>query len=593
MNQGRGLSWDHKIGTNKATALIAVLAVFASLLVTTASPAIADDSRIDVIVRETVADSDVAERVIIALDGVVGDHLSIIGGFTASLPESALDALRTNPAVASVTVDSTATDLTAGWQDATGLGTYIPNQWMGSMLHVGYQLGVDAYWSAGYTGTGIGVALIDTGVVPVEGLTLPGKVVNGADLSFESQSDTFRYLDTYGHGTHLAGIISGRDAAAPADLTINNAESYFVGVAPDSHIVNVKVAGHDGAVDVSQVIAALDWVVEHKSDHNIRIVNLAYGTDSTQDPRFDPLAYAAEQAWKAGLVVVVASGNDGNSSAVRNPATNPYVLTVGALDGYRLKGKNTQPIPDFSSCGVDRTVDLVAPGSTIVSLRNPGSVADVENPEARVADRFFVGSGTSQAAAAAAGAAALVLDRNPEFSPDQVKATLVDGADSFKKVSDVCQGAGKIDLYDSWWTSVNGAVQNHPQALGTGSLEDARGSDHLEVDGVVLEGEQDIFGNTWDGESWAAASASGTSWVDGEWNGTPWTGSGWTGLSWSGLSWSGLSWTGLSWSGLSWSGLSWSGLSWSGLSWTGLSWSGLSWSGLSWSGLSWSGDAWS
>ncbi len=570
---------------------VVALAVVITLLapVDASRPASADteDAAVAVIVREANPGSDAAEALVEQVGGTVGDQISIIGGFTATVPAAALSVVAASPAVISATVDHQAADLTAGWQDATNLGDFVPNEWDGSMLHVGYQLGVNEYWRAGYTGTGVGVALIDTGVAPVEGLAGNGKLINGPDLSFESQSDEFRYLDTHGHGTHLAGIIAGRDPAAPAELTIDNAESYFIGVAPDAHLVNVKVAGHDGAVDVSQVIAAIDWVVQHKNDHNIRIVNLAFGTDSSQDPRVDPLSYAVEQAWKQGLVVIVASGNDGNAAPVRNPATNPYVIAVGAMDGYRLRGKDTQPIPDWSSCGTDRTVDIVAPGASIVSLRSPGSLADVDHPEARVADRFFLGSGTSQAAAAASGAAALVLERNPEYSPDDVKDVLMDSADTFRKVSAVCQGSGKIRLHSAWWENPDGSNQLHLAATGLGSLEASRGSDHLEMDGVLLEGEQDIFGNTWDAATWTLAAAQGGSWSGGDWNGATWTGGSWSGGSWSGASWSGGSWSGGSWSGMTWSSNTWSGGSWSGGSWSGTSWSGGSWSGGSWSGLSW------
>jgi serine protease AprX len=110
----------------------------------------------------------------------------------------------------------------------------------------------------------------------------PGKVVNGPDLSFESQADNLRYLDTYGHGTHLAGIIAGRSDDA---TTINgSSSSSFLGMAPASRIVNIDVADSQGAVDVSQGIAAIDWVIQHRNDNgmNIRIIALAYGTDGLQ-----------------------------------------------------------------------------------------------------------------------------------------------------------------------------------------------------------------------------------------------------------------------------------------------------------------------
>jgi serine protease AprX len=181
-------------------------------------------------------------------------------------------------------------------------------------------------------------------------------------------------------------------------------------------------------------------------------------------------------------------------------------------------------------------------------------------------------------------------------------------------VSAGCQGAGVVDLAfvaKGKKINVSGATQNHAESDGSGSLEASRGSDHLEMDEVVLAGEQDIMGSPWIGfnewqtQCWKEGKGkdavtvcedvlvpTDTLWNGGDWNGRSWSGTSWSGTSWSGLSWSGLSWSGTSWSGLSWSGLSWSGLSWSGKTWTGLSWSGLSWSGLSWSGTSWSGQNW-
>ena len=157
-------------------------------------------------------------------------------------------------------------------------------------------------WSRGFDGTGIDVALIDSGIAPVQGLADPAKVVNGPDLSFESQSSYYRYLDTFGHGTHMGGIIVGNDGTS----------SGFKGVAPGARLVNLKVATREGAADVTQVIAAIDWVVQHRQDGmNIRVLNLSFGTDGIQDRMIDPLAHAVESAWRNGIVVVVAGGNGG------------------------------------------------------------------------------------------------------------------------------------------------------------------------------------------------------------------------------------------------------------------------------------------
>src|SRR5690606_28309583 len=148
----------------------------------------------------------------------------------------------------------------------------------------------------------------------------------------------------------------------------------------------------------------------------------------------------------------------------------------------------------------------------------PGSHVDSHNGSAVVQDRLFRGSGTSQAAAIVAGAAALIVDQRPEITPDEVKALLQESAQPLRKVSAVCQGAGLIDLSRAFATPTPDVAPTPPLALGTGSLEAARGTHHIEHDGVVLAGEIDIFGNEWtgqaspdffDGASWSGASWSG------------------------------------------------------------------------------------
>ena len=329
---------------------------------------------------------------------------------------------------------------------------------------------------------------------------------------------------------------------------------------------------------------------------NIRVINLAYGTDSTQSPSCDPLAYAVEQAWRAGIVVVVAAGNDGNSSALRDPAFHPYVIAVGASDSNYTAIPDNDFVASFTNCGTaDRYIDVLAPGRSIISLRNPGSSADVEYPKARIGDRFFLGSGTSQASAVVSGAVALLLGKYPSASPDEIKAYLMASGDKIKTENKYCSQARLINLDDLEKNVDDLKITLQRRTFygnGSGTLEGARGSHHVSVDGVVLNDEQDIFGQKWDAEYWAKYAANYMSWDGGDFMGTSWSGTSWSGTSWSGTSWSGTSWSGTSWSGTSWSDYAWSGTSWSGTSWSGTSWSGTSWSGTSWSGTSWSGLSW-
>jgi serine protease AprX len=544
---------------------------------------------VDIIVRETTPDTNTAEALVTSLGGAVAQNLTIIGGFSAAIPASAIGSLAASEAVAAVTPDGTVRLLGSKF----GENTYAAD-FDGALPHVLRSVGAEAFWASGYSGAGVDVALIDSGVVPVDGLWSHEKLLHGPDLSFESQSSELEHLDTYGHGTHMAGIIAGRDKRRPRSLKSID-DRYFTGLAPEARILSVKVGAFDGAVDVSQVLAAIDWVVQHKDDNglNVRVLNLSFGTDSSQPYVLDPLAYAVEQAWKSGIVVVVAAGNDGNFVPLRDPAFDPFVIAVGASDTKGTETTADDGVATFSNCDTSgRTVDLVAPGVSIVSLRNPGSYADVTYPSAQVGARFFKGTGTSQAAAVVSGAAALILSKYPSATPDQVKKLLTSTATPLgvRGRLNRCYGAGTLNLSEAANASLpdkGGSKQNWTGSTGAGSLERSRGSSHLENNGVILSGEQDIFGMPFDAAIWAPMAALGTTWSGGDWNGTTWSGTTWSGTTWSGTTWSGTTWSGITWSSVDWADQIWSGTTWSGTTWSGTTWSGTTWSGTTWSGRSW------
>jgi serine protease AprX len=585
---GYGVTWG---GPPRVAGRALTVAAAAALIAGMAGPASAStqepaSAAVSVIVQELPGSGDAPERAVARLGGEVVRSLDVIQGFEADLPGNRLDDLRAVAGVKEVTENASVTLASTEVDDQAGLN--------GSLRRITHEMtGADAMWDAGYTGAGVDVALIDSGVVPVKGLTTAGKVAVGPDLSFEafacSGSDCSKSpvygLDTYGHGTHLAGIIAGKDASG----TVTSATTgEFNGVAPDARIVSIKVADAQGRTDVSQAISAIDWVIKNRKKNglNIRVLNMSFGTDGVQAYQLDPLAYAAEQAWLKGIVVVVAAGNEGYGSAkLNNPAYDPYVIAVGGSDGKGTATTDDDVVAEWSATGDGvRNPDVVAPGQSVVSLRVPGGQLDAAYPDARTGERFFRGSGTSQAAAVVSGAAALLLQQRPTLKPDQVKALLTGTARELPATDAIAQGEGLIDLAAAKAAPTPYAVQSWERSTGNGSLEKARGSHHVKHGASELTGEVDWTGGKWNPGTVAKALKEDTSILGVLIS---------DGLSWSGLSWSGLSWSGLSWSGLSWSGLSWSGLSWSGLSWSGLSWSGLSWSGLSWSGLSWSGLSWS
>ena len=482
--------------------------------------------------------------------------------------------------------------LTASPASAGTLG-YTPDA-KGSLTSIARVVGADQSYRAGITGAGIGVALIDTGVTPVPGLDT-GNVVDGPDLSFDSQDPELAHLDAYGHGTHLASIIAGRDAkGSPASYAD---PARFAGIAPDATLVDVKVGASDGAVDVTQVIAGINWVVEHRNDPglNIRVINLSYGTNATQDTAVDPLAFAVENAWRNGIVVVVAGGNDGSTTYnLANPARDPYVLAVGASDSQGTIDVADDIVPSWGTRGTNqRHVDVVAPGVSVLGLRVPNGYADERNPSARVGDRFAKASGTSQAAAVVSGEVALMLQANPSLAPDQVKRQLMNTARSFPSASVQYRGSGTTQVRQAQLKP--GAAGSQPATFfgnGTGSIEAARGTSHVSNGTTPLKGEVDVFGQAWDGAAWAQATTGGTVWSGGHWRGELLTGDGWAEGVWPATEWTASTWAATTWRDAEWTARTWRNGAWVASTWSASTWSASTWSARTWRDATWSARTW-
>jgi serine protease AprX len=464
----------------------------------------------------------------------------------------------------------------------------------GSLESIARATGARKMWRRGFTGQGVDVALIDTGVVAVTG---GPTVINGADLSTDAGNPALKFLDGYGHGTHMAGIIAGQDAGADP----LRQQGAFVGIAPDSRIVNVKVAGMDGRVHVSQVVAAIDWVVQnkHANGMNIRVINLAYSAPATGDWQRDPLAWAAEVAWRKGIVVVAAAGNEGTDHELSSPAYSPEILAVGASEIEAARGStHAYTIAPYSSTGTRRRPDLFVPGSHVVSLRAKGSFIDTFLAKANVSDRLTRGSGTSQASAVASGLVALLIQKFPTATPDQIKKMLSEGTDVSESHKDVTGLRASIDV----WAAAKSAKKGLPTVASTDPFAEcvagqwcrgnADGAPNFTEWAQASWNGSSWTGSSWTGSSWTGSSWTGSSWTDNAWNGSSWTGSSWTGSSWTGSSWTTSTWNGSSWTAATWDGATWTANGWAGTSWSGTSWSGTSWSGTSWSGTQWSGNGW-
>jgi serine protease AprX len=373
---------------------------------------------------------------------------NLLGASVAELTPAEIRVLATDPSVGRIHFDA---EVNASAVDAAESST------SGSTPIVFQQtIGAPAAWKAGATGRGVTVAVLDSGI-DNNNAAFGARVKARVDLVDPAHP---AQGDPGGHGTHLAGIIAASRAALSP------------GIAPDANLVSVRVLDAGGRGRLSTVILGLEWVVAHKSSLGIRVVVMALGAPAPGGYRDDPLAAAAEIAWRSGLVVVTAAGNAGpGAGTIQTPGIDPLVLTVGASDDHGTPTPSDDTIPTWSSVGptVDGLTkpDLVAPGRKIVSVRVPGSTLDLQSPshvESPTTIRF---SGTSEAAAVAAGAAVLLVAQRPELSPDQTKALLVSTARPLSGVGAAAQGAGLLNVQRALSTRTPHVARPHlPPADG-------------------------------------------------------------------------------------------------------------------------------
>src|SRR5262245_22547976 len=355
----------------------------------------------------------------------------------------------------------------------------------GEMNRVAVAVGARAVQQTyGYRGAGVGIAVIDSGITRHDDLTYQGssslvRTKNGqrvpAFVDFVN-GRTSPYDDN-GHGTHVAGIIAG-----------NGYDSLGVraGIAPDAHLVSLKVLDQNGRGVISDVISALDWTVANKSLYNIRVINLSVGAAVTESYKTDPLTLAAKRAVDAGIVVVTAAGNLGKNSqgqtqygAIGAPGNAPWVITVGAYSHEGTVTRTDDVIAGFSSRGpsaidYEAKPDLVAPGVGTVSLSDPGGLMYLTKPAALLggilggAMPYFSLSGISMASPVVAGSVALMLQANPSLTPNLVKAILEYTAQVYPGYDSLTQGAGflntkgAVDLARYFKTAQVGQSYPHP-----------------------------------------------------------------------------------------------------------------------------------
>jgi len=309
----------------------------------------------------------------------------------------------------------------------------------------------------GYNGAGVGVAVIDSGITPWhDDLTVANREGQRVTAFVDFVNGQTAKYDDWGHGTHVAGIIAGNGYDSTGARQA---------IAPKANIISLKALDGEGKGRISYIIAALDWAVANKTQYNIRVINMSLGAGVFESYNTDPLTLAAKRAVDAGIVVVAAAGNMGKAAngqpqygAISAPGNAPWVLTVGASSTMGTIDRRDDTIALYSSRGptmVDfgAKPDLVAPGSGTVSLSDKNSLFYSTKSAYLVAGKrsgldylpYLTLSGTSMAAPVVSGTVALMIQANPNLTPNMVKAILQYTAQVYNNYNYLTQGAGFLN----------------------------------------------------------------------------------------------------------------------------------------------------
>lgn len=366
-------------------------------------------------------------------------------------------------------------------------------------------------------GAGITVAVVDSGIAyhndfKVSGSTNQYRIIAKDYFSGSGSSD-----DLYGHGTHVAGILGGNGAMS---------NGKYRGVAPGVNLINLKVTDKDGMTYESNVVNSLQWVYNNKDVYNIRVVNISLNSTVAQSYHTSPLSAAVEILWFNGIVVVVSAGNNGTAdgpSTIYPPANDPFVITVGASEDKGTAGLADDTLAVFSAYGVTEDgfvkPEIVAPGRNIVApLAQKASTVYEAHPLHRVGDYYFRMSGTSMSAPVVSGAVALLLQDEPNLTPDQVKYRLIASANAdWAGYLPTQPGSGCLDVE----AAVNGSTT---ESANTG----------IAVSMMLTTGSDPVV---WDSVGWNSVGWNSVGWNSVGWNSVGWNSVGWNSVGWNTSTW--------------------------------------------------------
>jgi serine protease AprX len=455
-----------------------------------------------------------------------------VNGVSAQLTGAQILDLAKRPGILAITVDSRirlsgqySNDQT--WVDSAGVSDFYVGQALMGLTVPAIAI-VDSGVQAGRT---------DFGGRVIKSVTMTNLLPNSPG-------------DGRGHGTFVAGIAAG-------------SKTGYAGAAPTAPIVSIDVMDDNGMALTSDVIAAADWILANKKTYNIRVANLSLQSTVPGSFMYDPLNKAVEKLWFSGVVVVAAAGNygdNGNATTVAYaPGNDPFVISVGASDtngtGYTSTDDTAAPWSAFGyTLDGFAKPDLGAPGRQLVGPVPATSTMPLEAPTRVTAPGYMWMSGTSFSAPVVSGAAALILAKNPSWTPDKVKGALMLSA--HPTAAGMALGVGEVNAKGAF------DVTNPPNPnLGLNTYVGSDGTGGL------------VF----DSASWANAATANASWNQASWNSASWANASWANASWNAASWANASWAQASWSSASWNAASWAAASWAAASWNAASWAAASW----------------
>ncbi|ROP27979.1 S8 family peptidase [Couchioplanes caeruleus] len=539
-------------------------AAAATALVVAGLPAPASAHPTPVAWREVVVtgtDAEGAARAVRAAGGRVETLLPVVRGVAARLPEGS----RLDPAW-----------LVAPQREIKVAAAAAPAQ-SRTAETIRQMLGLPA---KGTEGRGVTVAVVDTGIADVPDLA--GQVAHRVDLSGTGAGDG------YGHGTFMAGLIGATGAAS---------DGAHRGVAPGAKLIDVKVADAQGRTDLTTVLSGLQWISDHRKD--VQVVNLSLSSHSPLPYQIDPLTQALESLWHQGVMVVVPSGNEGpGAGTVTSPGNDPLLLTTGGLDVSGTSDRGDDVVGTWSGRGPtwqgDAKPDLVAAGGHVVSLRSPGSVVDQANPQARVGDGYFRGSGTSMAAAVTSGVIAGALAVQPKLRPDAIKNLVTSTAYASSGLSR--QSGGGVGGLDApavlaaagTWKSSK-AQKRYDEDTATVARDAKRWAAFAKA---VADDDQQAAEQAWNKLSAASRDWSARAWADLDPAARAWAARAWAARAWAGDDWAARAWAARAWAARAWASDDWAARAWADADWTARAWAGDDWAARAWAADRWSARAW-